>query len=181
MVQDLSRTVHVELVDVDTSDVPHVGVTNGVLERGQPVLVGLLAHSRGNKERSLCLPGSDGRDPKGRSDSRVDSGRHGRQAVWLVESLNVLGVPVHVLEVPETGRVLVALLAVTPESGDKVERRLGGISGRPVVPEPGDVGAKERKRVDTRSSGLDSTWSEAGGGGDGDGGGGSGRLSRGSG
>ena len=152
---------HVDLVDVDAGNVPHGSVSDGVLEGGEPVLVGLLAHSRGDQEGALVLPRSDGREPQGGGDGGVDGRGHGGETVGLVESLDVLRRTVHVLKVPETGRVLLALLAVTPEGGDEDVVGRVGVSGRSVVPEPRDVRAEELERVGTGSTGLDAVGGQA--------------------
>lgn len=161
VVEDLLRSVHVELVDVHRGDIPHVVVANLVLERRQPVLVGLLAHSRRDEQGPLCLPRGDDAVPQWRGSVRVDSARHGRGAVWLVESLNVLRVPVDLLESVQSSPVLVARVAVTPNGGDEDERRVWGISGRAVVPEPSDVRSEKVERVDTGCTGLDTVGSES--------------------
>lgn len=160
MVNVLPGTIHVELVDVDRGDVPHVGVSNGISEGGQPILIGLLAHSGRDQESTLVSPRSNERVPQRSRDVRVDGRRHGWGAIGLVETLNVLRVPIDVLEVPQSGSVLFTLLTVTPDGGDKDVRRVVGVPGGSIVPEPRDVRAKRGEGVGSGGTSFDTVGSE---------------------
>lgn len=133
MVEDLSHAVHVDLVDVHRGNVPHEVVANGLLEWRQPVLVGLLAHSGRDERGALPLPGVDGGFPQRGSGPWVDRRGHWWRAVWLVETLDVLRVPVHALESLESVPVLATSVSVTPQGGHVDQVGVARAVGRGLV------------------------------------------------